>query len=117
MNLFLILLSLLQSKTPCRNENPIVVAAYKKYHDKGFENFQVSLDKTRENWLAGIEEDDLGDWLHVSDLKYVNSSVVPLFQIEGIPASFLLDREGKIIAHNLRGDALGAKLEEIFSKE
>lgn len=103
--------------SPCRRENPNLVANYKKYHDKGFEIFQVSLDKTRENWLAGIEEDGLGEWMHVSDLKYWNSSVVPLFRIEGIPASFLLDREGKIIAQNLRGDALGAKLEEIFNQK
>jgi len=103
--------------SPCRRENPNLLANYKKYHDKGFEIYQVSLDKTRENWLAGIEEDGLGEWLHVSDLKYWSSSVVPLFQIEGIPASFLLDREGKIIAQNLRGEALGAKLEEIFSQE
>lgn len=103
--------------SPCRRENPNLVANYKKYHDKGFEIFQVSLDKTRENWMNGIKEDGLGKWLHVSDLKYWNSSVVPKFQIEGIPASFLLDREGNIIAQNLRGDALGAKLEEIFNQE
>ncbi len=67
--------------------------------------------------MKGIKEDGLGEWLHVSDLKYWNSSVVPKFQIEGIPASFLLDREGNIIAQNLRGDALAAKLKEIFSQE
>lgn len=103
--------------SPCRRENPNLVANYEKYHEKGFEIFQVSLDKTRENWMDGIKEDGLGKWLHVSDLKYWKSSVVPLFQIEGIPASFLLDREGNIIAQNLRGDALGAKLEEIFSQK
>jgi len=103
--------------SPCRRENPNLVANYKKYHDKGFEIFQVSLDKTRESWMGGIKEDGLGEWLHVSDLKYWNSSVVPKFQIEGIPASYLIDREGNIMAQNLRGDALGAKLEEIFSQE
>ena len=103
--------------SPCRRENPNLVANYKKYNKKGFEIFQVSLDKTRENWMNGIKEDGLEKWLHVSDLKYWNSSVVPMFQIEGIPTSFLLDREGNIIAQNLRGDALGAKLEEIFSQE
>ncbi len=103
--------------SPCRRENPNLVANYKKYNKKGFEIFQVSLDKTRENWMNGIKEDGLEKWLHVSDLKYWNSSVVPMFQIEGIPTSFLLDREGNIIAQNIRGDALGAKLEEIFSQE
>ncbi len=103
--------------SPCRRENPNLVANYKKYKDNGFEIFQVSLDKTKENWLKGIADDKLGKWLHVSDLKYWNSSVVPLYQIEGIPANFLLDREGKIIAQNLRGEALSIKLKELFSQE
>lgn len=99
---------------PCRMENPNLVANYKKYHDKGFEIFQVSLDRTRDQWLKGIEDDGLGEWIHVSDLKFWNSVVVPVYYIEGIPASFLLDKEGKIIARNLRGEALGEKLEDIF---
>jgi thiol-disulfide isomerase/thioredoxin len=100
--------------SPCRMENPNLVANYKKYHDQGFEIFQVSLDKTRENWLQGIKDDKLGSWIHVSDLKFWQSSVVPLYGIQGIPANFLLDREGKVITNNLRGPALGAKLKEIF---
>ncbi len=99
---------------PCRMENPNLVANYKKYHDKGFEIFQVSLDRTRDQWLKGIEDDGLGEWIHVSDLKFWNSVVVPVYYIEGIPTSFLLDREGKIIERNLRGEALGEKLEDIF---
>ena len=100
--------------SPCRMENPNLVSNYKKYHDQGFEIFQVSLDKTRENWLKGIKDDHLGSWIHVSDLKYWQSSVVPLYGIQGIPTNFLLDREGKVIANNLRGPALSAKLKEIF---
>ena len=99
---------------PCRTENPNLVANYKTYHDKGFEIFQVSLDRTRDQWLKGIEDDKLGEWIHVSDLKYWNSVVVPAYYIDGIPASFLLDKEGKIIARNLRGEALSNKLKEIF---
>jgi len=99
---------------PCRYENPNLVANYKKYHDKGFEIFQVSLDRTRDQWLKGIEDDKLGEWIHVSDLKYWNSIVVPAFYIEGIPTNFLIDKEGKIIARNLRGEALSNKLKEIF---
>ncbi len=99
---------------PCRTENPNLVANYKTYHDKGFEIFQVSLDRTRDQWLKGIEDDRLGEWIHVSDLKYWNSVVVPAYYIDGIPASFLLDKEGKIIARNLRGEALSNKLKEIF---
>ncbi|HCC71417.1 MAG TPA: hypothetical protein DEQ09_09760 [Bacteroidales bacterium] len=99
---------------PCRNENPNLVTLYKKYHEKGFEIYQVSLDQTREAWLNGIKEDKTGDWIHVSDLKYWSSEVVPLYGIKGIPASYLLDTEGRIIANNLRGKTLENKLAEIF---
>ncbi|OFY64493.1 MAG: hypothetical protein A2V64_08225 [Bacteroidetes bacterium RBG_13_43_22] len=100
--------------TPCRIENPNLVRAYDLYHNKGFEIYQVSIDKTREAWLKGIEDDNLGSWIHVSDLKYWSSVVVPLYKIESIPANFLLDKEGKIIASNLRGEMLQSKLAEIF---
>ena len=100
---------------PCRAENPNLVAAFNKYKSKGFLIYQVSLDKTRDAWLKGIKDDGLGGWIHVSDLGYWNSSVVPLYRLESIPANFLLDREGRIIASNLRGDALQRKLEELFN--
>ena len=99
---------------PCRTENPNLVELYKKYNPKGFEIFQVSLDQTREAWLNGIREDKLGDWIHVSDLQYWSSSVVPLYGLESIPANYLLDTDGRIMASNLRGEALTKKLAEIF---
>ena len=99
---------------PCRHENPNLVRNYKKYKDKGFEIYQVSFDRTKSAWLKGIEDDKL-DWFHVSDLQYWNSIVVPVYNIQGIPMNYLLDREGKIMAHNLRGEQLGRKLEEIFN--
>ncbi len=99
---------------PCRVENPNLVYVYKLYHKKGFQIFQVSLDKTKEAWLKGIEEDHLGQWIHVSDVRYWNSSVVPLYKIESIPMNYLLDRQGHIIASNLRGDALQRKIAELF---
>ena len=99
---------------PCRSENPNLVANYKKYRDKGFEIYQVSLDRSRAAWLKGIKDDKL-DWIHVSDLQYWNSIVVPVYNIQGIPMNFLLDRNGKIIAQNLRGEELGRKLEETFN--
>ncbi|MFC2096470.1 redoxin domain-containing protein [Bacteroidota bacterium] len=98
---------------PCRVENPHLVKSYQKYHEKGFEIFQVSLDKKRESWVNAIESDHL-NWVHVSDLQYWNSSAAKLYQVQAIPASFLLDKNGKIIAKNLRGDILEAKLSEIF---
>jgi thiol-disulfide isomerase/thioredoxin len=99
---------------PCRVESPNLVYVYKMYHKKGFQIFQVSLDKSKEAWIKGIEEDNLGQWIHVSDVKYWNSAVVPAYKIESIPMNYLLDRDGNIIASNLRGDALQRKLAELF---
>ena len=101
--------------SPCRHENPYLVEVYEKFNSKGFTIYQVSLDRTKDAWVKGINDDKIGKWSHVSDLQFWNSSVVPVYQIEGIPANFLLDKEGKIIARNLRGEALGAKLAEIFN--
>jgi len=100
---------------PCREENPNVVKAYARYHDKGFEILGVSLDneKGRENWLKAIEKDGL-TWPQVSDLKYWNNEVVQLYAIKSIPQNVLLDPTGKIIAKNLRAEALEKKLAELF---
>lgn len=98
---------------PCRAENPNVVRLYKQYNEKGFEVFGVSLDRTKEDWLKAIEDDGL-TWPQVSDLKYFNSAAAELYQIEAIPATYLLDPDGKIIAKDLRGPALEAKLAELF---
>lgn len=100
--------------SPCRQENPNLVKAYNLYHQKGFQIYQVSLDKTKDAWIEGIEKDQLGKWIHVSDIQYWNSIVVPLYKIESIPANFLLDKDGRIIASNLRGERLLSTLEELF---
>lgn len=102
---------------PCRVENPNLVKAYDQYHRKGFEIYQVSLDKTKEAWIKGIEGDQLGKWIHVSDVKFWNSVVVPLYNIESIPANFLLDPDGRIIATNLRGEKLQEKLAKVFARQ
>jgi len=99
---------------PCRMENPNLVKAYDLYHKNGFEIYQVSLDKTKEAWMKGIKDDKLERWIHVSDIQYWNSVVVPLYKIESIPSNLLLDKDGKIIASNLRGEKLQEKLAEIF---
>ena len=101
---------------PCRAENPNVLANYKKYHDKGFEIFQVSLDKSKNAWIKAIKDDGLGNWYHVSDLQQWNSAPAKLYGVRAIPSNFLLDKEGKVIGKNLRGDALGSKFQEIFGK-
>ena len=101
--------------SPCRKENPNLVKAFNQYRGKGFRIFQVSLDKTKEEWLKGIKDDNLSQWIQVSDLKYWNSLVVPLYKIESIPYNLLLDNEGKIIAANLRGEDLQKKLAELYN--
>jgi len=98
---------------PCRAENPNVVRIYNEYKDKGFEIFGVSLDRNKPDWVEAIKQDNL-EWVHVSDLKFWNSEVVPRYNIEGIPMTYLLDKEGKIIAKNLRGKALEDKLREVL---
>jgi thiol-disulfide isomerase/thioredoxin len=103
--------------SPCRAENPNLIKAYNLWHRQGFEIYQVSLDKTREDWLKGIKDDHLEKWIHVSDVKYWNSPVVTIYHIESIPANFLLDREGRIIATNLRGETLQTKLAELFKNK
>lgn len=102
---------------PCRAENPNVVKAYAKYHEKGFEILGVSLDndKGRDNWLNAIKKDGL-TWTQVSDLKYWSNEVARKYGISSIPQNFLLDPSGKIVGKNLRGEALSKKLEEIFNK-
>lgn len=98
---------------PCRQENPNVVRVFNKYKDKGFTVFGVSLDRSKEDWLKAIRDDNL-TWTHVSDLKYWQSEAAKTYNITAIPFSLLLDPEGKIIAKNLRGPALEQKLAEIF---
>lgn len=101
---------------PCRAENPNVVAAYNKFHDKGFEIFGVSLDESKEKWVEAIGKDGLV-WSHVSDLKGWGNEAAKLYGVQGIPHSVLVDKDGVIIAKNLRGEALHEKLAEIFNTE
>lgn len=98
---------------PCRKENPNVVSAYKTYHQKGFEILGVSLDDNKEKWLAAVAADGL-TWTHVSDLKAWKGKYVEEFGIKGVPTSFILDREGKIVAKDLRGEELHKKLAELL---
>ena len=98
---------------PCRQENPNVVRAYNKFKDKGFTIYSVSLDQDRAKWLKAIEADGL-TWHHVSDLAGWNSAGGAAYAVKAIPQSFLIDPQGRIIAKNLRGEALAAKLAEVL---
>ncbi len=100
---------------PCRAENPNVVKVYNEFHDKGFDILGVSLDSNKDAWLKGIADDHL-DWHHVSDLKYWENAAAKLYAVNAIPANFLLDSKGVIIATNLRGDALRKKVAELLGE-
>ena len=101
---------------PCRRENPAVVSAFNKYRNRGFTIVSVSLDApgAKDKWVKAIHDDGLTAWTHVSDLHFWGNEVAKLYSIQSIPMNFLLDKEGKIIAKNLRGTALEAKLQEIL---
>ena len=107
---------------PCRGENPYLVSTYHKFknkkftHGKGFTIYSVSLDRNKTDWEKAIQKDKLVWKNHVSDLGHWNSSVVALYKIRSIPTNYLLDENGKIIASNLRGDALENFLETIVKK-
>ncbi|MEO6221441.1 MAG: TlpA disulfide reductase family protein [Ginsengibacter sp.] len=98
---------------PCRMENPNVVAAFNKFHDKNFTILSISLDQAKPAWLNAIQMDGL-IWSHVSDLKGWNNEVAALFQVRSIPQNLLIDPGGKIIAKNLRGPVLESKLNELL---
>lgn len=102
---------------PCRRENPNVVAVYHKFKSKGFDILGVSLDggnNARDKWLKAIADDKL-IWTQVSDLQGWQSSVAQKYKVNAIPANFLISPEGKIIAKNLVGEGLEAKLKEILN--
>jgi peroxiredoxin len=98
---------------PCRAENPNVVKAYQAFHKKGFNILGVSFDQKKEKWLKAVTDDKL-TWMHVSDLKGWGNEAGKLYGVNSIPANVLLDKDQKIVARNLRGEELVAKLTEIL---
>ncbi|MCU0437326.1 MAG: AhpC/TSA family protein [Raineya sp.] len=98
---------------PCRRENPNVVKAYQAYKPKGFDILGVSLDEDKNDWVKAIKKDQL-IWTQVSDLKGWDSDAAQLYQVNGIPMNFLLDKDGKIIAKNLRGEQLEQTLASVL---
>lgn len=100
---------------PCRAENPNVVAIYKEFHSKGLNIIGVSLDKDAAKWKEAIAKDKL-NWTQVSHLKFWEEPIAVQYGVQSIPASFILDSSGKVVAQGLRGDELRAKIEELLSK-
>lgn len=101
---------------PCRRENPNVVKLYNQYKGEDFEIIGISLDSEADKWAKGIADDKI-TWPQMSDLKAWESIAVGSYGIKGIPHTILLDRDGKIMAKDLRGDELGAKLAELLGKK
>ena len=99
---------------PCRVENPNLVKTYNKLKAKGLNVVGVSLDKSKASWVKAIEDDGL-QWSHVSHLQHWNEPIAKAYQVRSIPATFILDQNGKILAKNLRGKALEQKVEELLS--
>lgn len=100
---------------PCRRENPYLSKAYKQFHDKGLEIISISLDQNGQEhkWLKAIKDDNM-TWHHVSNLKSRNDPIANLYGVRSIPATFILDEKGKVIAKNLRGTKLNNKLAELL---
>ena len=96
-------------------ENPNVVKTYDLYKDKGFTIYSVSLDQEKSRWLAAIGKDKLTWPNHVSDLKGWGSAGAKLYRVNSIPATFLIGKDGKIIAKNLRGPKLEAELQKLIN--
>lgn len=107
---------------PCRRENPKVLDAYQNFKDKkfsigdGFTVYGVSLDRDKNQWKQAITQDSL-IWAQVSDLNYWRSEVVATYGIRGIPSNFLIDRNGIIVAKNLRGESLEETLKKYVQKD
>jgi len=99
---------------PCRIENPNLVRLYNRMHDKGLEIIGVSLDRNKASWERAIADDGL-TWNHVSNLQYWSDPIAQLYSVRAIPAAFVLDREGRIVAKNLRGAQLDAKIEALLA--
>ena len=100
---------------PCMAEMPNVKEIYKKYHDQGLEILGVSLDSKKEPWVNAIEKNEL-NWHHVSTLNKFDCPIAQRFRVTGIPRMYIIDKDGKIIAQDLRGEALSEKMDELFAR-
>lgn len=92
-----------------------MVAIYKEFHSKGLNIIGVSLDKDAKKWKEAIAKDKL-TWIQVSHLKFWDEPIAAQYEVQSIPATFILDASGKVVAKDLRGDELRAKIKELLSK-
>ena len=103
---------------PCRQENPNLVKVYQRYKDKGFTIISISLDQPsgKSKWLKAIVDDQLQEWTHVSDLRFMDNAAAKLYVVEAIPQNFLINPAGEIVSINLRGEQLETKLLELLGQ-
>jgi thiol-disulfide isomerase/thioredoxin len=102
---------------PCRKGNPALAATYNIFKEKNFKVYAVSLDDDKASWLRAIKDDGINEWLHVSDLKKWGSVAARRYNVSSIPANFLIDPDGYIIAKDLHGDELLTQLEKRVGRE
>jgi len=98
---------------PCMGEMPYLKKTYDAFRDKGFEIYGISFDDNRDNWLAAVENNGM-KWIHVSELRGFNNQAARDYAVQGIPSNFLIDAEGRIVATNLRGEALYEKIASLL---
>ncbi|CAM4044961.1 Peroxiredoxin [Pedobacter westerhofensis] len=98
---------------PCRKENPNLIKAYQAYQNKGFTIVGLSMDSSKENWLTAVDQDKL-PWLQLNDPKSTTGKVANIYGVKSLPANFLVGPDGKIIAKNLRGEAVQKKLKALI---
>jgi thiol-disulfide isomerase/thioredoxin len=101
--------------SPCRKENPKVVALYKEFHSKGFNIISVSLDRDANNWKEAIEKDGL-TWTQVSNLKEMDDPIVKRYGVTLIPTTFLLDAQGKVVGIDLTHEEMKLKISNLLQK-
>ncbi|MGB1040071.1 MAG: TlpA family protein disulfide reductase [Flavobacteriales bacterium] len=102
---------------PCRAEHPRLTRLYSEYHDSGLEIYSISLDRDKAKWIKAIKKDQLNWPDHVSNLSMFNSPAVKIFNVNSLPSNVLVDREGKVVAFNLKGQRLENKLKQIFDEK
>ncbi len=102
---------------PCRIENPVLIKAFNKYNKHNFTIVQIALESNKEQWLQAIKAGNINSWIHASNLKFWDCDVAKLYGVQAIPANFLIDPKGKIIAQNLRSEHLLSTLEQIFQNK
>lgn len=102
---------------PCRDENPNIVRVYEKYHDQGFNVIGISLDREgqKDRWIQAIEEDNL-DWPQISHLQFWQDPIAQKYGINAIPAAFILDENGIIVAKNVRGEQLEPTIKQLLEE-